>query len=170
MADQLWLKDDKLVMVDGKLVLCADCPCGPPPTPCVCPGGLSTTYLVSGWDTLGTGLCGTACIAEGDCTGTNFTGVLTLLVPCEWVCASSTCLNGMLSTIYVILNNTSATCFWQLYFECNVGISGCTYWYGWKSTGLTPAGTYALANTAGAPDPLGQYAPGAAGPATLTVA
>lgn len=150
-ALSLWWSAGKLIWKAGKLVWCASCPCGGSPAPCSCawPTGLSATYTVSGWGAL------SACpTCDADATDPAWTGTLSHIGSgCTWWAADTMfnplSINGVLLDITytaIVLNTTA--CRWELYIAC-ASLTNPTkkMWYGYKTTGSTPAGTYNFAGS-----------------------
>ena len=120
---------------------------GGPPAPCTCgwPGGLAATYTVSGWASLA------PCPSCDTTSFPEWTGALNHIGSgCVWWAADSnfdpTNINGaMLDITYtqVLLRTTVTPCRWELYIACTSTTHPTrTLWYGYKTTGATPAGTY----------------------------
>jgi hypothetical protein len=119
--------------------------------PCACawPAGLSATYTVSGFGSLGT--CPDC---DPDTTDPAWDGTLNHIGGgCVWWAADSSfdplSINGaMLDITYtqVVLNTTA--CRWELYIACGSVINPTqTMWSGYKTTGSTPAGTYSFVSS-----------------------
>jgi hypothetical protein len=121
---------------------CAGAPCT-----CTWPGGLSATYTVSGWGALAT--C-SECDASSDL---GWTGALHHIGSgCVWWAADASfdplsINSSMLDITYtqVLLRTTTTPCRWEMYIACGSLTNPTkTMWYGYKTGGSTPAGTYAL--------------------------
>jgi len=120
---------------------------GAAPCTCAWPTGLSTTYTVSGWGSL------TTCPDCDSSTASSWPGTLYHIGSgCVWWAADASfdpwSINGSaLDIAYTqILLRTSVTpCRWELYIACSsVAFPTQTMWYGYKTTGATPAGTYSF--------------------------
>ena len=118
---------------------------GAAPCSCTWPSGLAFAYTVSGWG--GLAACRT-CDASSD---PAWSGALNHIGSgCVWWAADAmfdpTSVNGsMLDITYtqVLLRTTVTPCRWELYIACaSTTHPTRTMWYGYKTTGTTPAGTY----------------------------
>jgi hypothetical protein len=115
--------------------------------PCVCnwPDGLSSTYTVTGWNTLAT------CDDCDPSTDPAWDGTLHHIGSgCVWWASDASfdplSINGaMLDITYtqILLRTTVTPCRWEMYIACG-SVSNPTrkMWYGYKIGGATPAGTY----------------------------
>lgn len=121
---------------------------GGTPAPCYCAGGLANTYTVSGFGTLAG--CGTCASSSDPAWGGTLYYVGT---GCGWWAGDPNfdplSINGaQLHLIYtqIVLNTTA--CRWELYIACSAsGLPPAVMWAGYKTTGNTPAGTYAFASS-----------------------
>jgi hypothetical protein len=119
------------------------------PAPCVCtfPTGLSATYQVQG----ATGL--SACPDCDPSTDPAWDGTLyNFGTGCVWWAADPAfdplSLNGVsvdIAYTQILLRTTVTPCRWELYVACGSATNPTrTMWAGYKTTGSTPAGTYAF--------------------------
>jgi len=131
--------------------------------PCTCnyPTGLSSTYTVSGFGSAS--VCGT-CDASSD---PAWPGTLYHVgAGCAWWAVDSNfdpySINGVsldISYTQMRLNGTASPCRWELVISCgSVTNPPKTVWFGIKTTGATPAGTYTFVSSQCG-----------SGPATMTV-
>ena len=138
--------------------------CGGPPAPCTCswPTGLASTYTVSGFGSV------SACPSCDASSDPAWSGTLYHVgAGCVWWAADASfdplSINGRkLDITYTqIVLRTTDPCRWELYITCT-GVADPTavMWYGYKTTGTTPAGTYTF---------VGSDC-GVTGPGTMSVA
>jgi hypothetical protein len=141
----------------GNLVRTASSPfhlsdCGGPGAPCTCnwPTGLAPTYQVQGL--AGLSPCPT-CDSSAD---PAWDGTLYNDGPgCVWWAADAAfdprSINGVsLDILYtqVLLRTNVSPCRWELYIACGSATNPTrNMWVGYKTTGSTPAGTYAFVSS-----------------------
>ena len=117
------------------------------PAPCACnwPTGLATTYTVNGAGAIGN--CPSCTDATG---GSAWDGTLNHASGCIWWAANANfdplTISGKeldISYTQILLRTTVSPCRWELYIAClRTGFASPNIWYGYKTTGSTPAGTY----------------------------
>ena len=127
---------------------CASGGGGPAPCACGYPTGLAPTYTVNG----AAGIVG--CPTCTDATGGTpaWEGTLHHASGCVWWAADASfdplSIGGkQLDITYtqILLRTNVTPCRWELYIAClRSGFASPNIWYGYKTTGSTPAGTYSF--------------------------
>ena len=121
--------------------------CGAAAAPCTCawPTGLSSVYTVSGWAGL------SPCPLCDSSTDPAWSGAVNHSGSgCIWWAADANfdplSIDGKsldITYTQILLRTTVTPCRWELYIACaSVTNPTQTMWYGYKTTGTTPAGTY----------------------------
>ena len=132
--------------------LSTTCSSGGGPAPCTCtyPTGLASTYTVSGFGSLG------ACPECDTSTDAAWPGTMYHVgAGCSWWAANATfdpySINGhTLDIAYtqLRLNGSASPCRWELVITCGSTLNPSKIlWLGYKTTGLTPVGTYAFSSS-----------------------
>jgi len=115
--------------------------------PCSCPAGLANTYTVSGFGSLaGCPLCDAS--SDPAWPGTLYqTGTA-----CLWWAldpgVDPFSINGVsldITYTQLLLRTNVTPCRWELYIACGSVLNPTkTMWWGYKTTGSTPVGTYSF--------------------------
>jgi len=132
--------------------LSTTCNSGGGGAPCTCnyPTGFSATYTVSGFGSLST--CGTCdASTDPDWPGTMYH----VGSGCSWWAIDSDfdpySINGVsldISYTQLRLNGAASPCRWELVISCGSIINPPkTVWFGVKTTGSTPVGTYTFVSS-----------------------
>ena len=143
---KLWLKSGKVIVnANGEPILCDTCPCEEA-APCVCPAGLGTCYRLKDYNDGDIAPCSDC----HDMVLPVWDGSFDRWIDCVWQLMANVSMSGKLltgSTMFdsltrIILRTVfyPGDCRWELRIACYGGAS--LIWLGFKTTGLTPAGTY----------------------------